>query len=377
MTILYDKSQFYCNKDLFMLIFNTPFRKKTSLKSTCCALLLAFSVPTSSLQAIFSAEDIAAMQDNVTTLQTSVTQVAEQWPLLKETAATIVEHCLPTRPSLRTSQSANGQTLVTRFAVVLQQNQHNTADLDWASFLAGSDSTHSWGTTYRRANTVSEANTLEQHRLFLQLLDVQDLLFVDQKPTLAALHSAIQERATANDNSTQGVVSRLFRCMVTHQLPSIVNALRTQNIGQDGNHYAAAAPLAAANDDVTPEELAQIQEMIQARHGASFAQRQAAEDEELQLALQMSAMWEAQQAFTNPEHARWAPQPGKDDEVVATVMASSVALQKKQARYAENDEAIMRLVKQASRRMEQPEPVAPSPERTPTTSGINSDNPSS
>ncbi|MGB1229783.1 MAG: hypothetical protein ACPG7U_01245 [Holosporaceae bacterium] len=357
-----------------MLTFLTPFRKKTSLKSTFCALLLAFSAPTNSLQAIFLAEDIVAMQDNITTLQTSVTQVAEQWPLLKETVETIVEHCLPMRPSLRTSQNANGQTLVTRFAVMLQQNQHNTEDLHWASFLANSDSTHSWGTTYRRANTVSAANTLEQHRLFLQLLDVQELLFVDQKPTLEALHSAVQEAIEVNDNSTQGVVSRLFRCMVTHQLPSIVNALRTQNIGQDGNHYAAATPFAAANDGVTPAELAQIQDMIQARHGTSFAQRPAAEDEELQRALRMSALWTQQQAhtqglggsqpnasFAKPEHASWAPAPGKEDEVMTTVIESSVALQKKQARYDENDEAIMRIVKQMSQQMDQPEPVAPDP----------------
>ncbi|MEH0002928.1 MAG: hypothetical protein V6Z78_05140 [Holosporaceae bacterium] len=344
-----------------MLTFLTPFRKKTSLKSTFCALLLAFSAPTNSLQAIFSAEDIVAMQDNVATLQTSVTQVAEQWPLLKETAETIVAHCLPTRPSLRTSQNANGQTLVTRFAVVLQQNQHNTADLDWASFLADGDSASRWGATYREAQTASATNTLEQHRLFLQLLDVQELLFVDQKPTLEALHSAVQEAIEVNDNSTQGVVSRLFRCMVTHQLPSIVNALRTQNIGQDGNHYAAATPFAAANDGVTPAELAQIQDMIQARHGTSFAQRQAAADEDLQLALSMSAMMSASSTLINSEHARWAPAPGKEDEVMTTVLASSVALHQKQARYDENDEAIMQLVKQASLQMDQPEPVAPDP----------------
>ena len=221
------------------------------------------------------------MQGNVTTLQTSVTQVAEQWPLLKETAATIVAHCLPMRPSLRTFQSASGQTLVTLFAAVLQQNQHNTEDPSWASFLADSDNTPHWGATYREAQTASGANTLEQHRLFLQLLDVQELLLVDQKPTLAALHSAIQEMTVANDNSTQGVVSRLFRCMVNHQLPSIVNALRTQNIGQGGNHYAAATPFSAANNDVTPAELAQIQDMIQARHGDAFAQQPAAEGKEL------------------------------------------------------------------------------------------------
>ena len=387
MTVLYDKSQFYFNKRLFMLIFNTPFRNKNLLKSACCALLLTFSAPTSSLQAIFSEADITAMQGNVTTLQASVTQVAEQWSLLKETAETIVAHCLPMRPALRTFQSASGQALTTRFAVVLQQNQHDTADPYWASFLADSDSTTHWGATYREAQTASDTNTLEQHRLFLQLLNVQEFLLVDQKPTLAALHSAVQEMATANDNSTQGVVSRLLRCMVNHQLPSIVNALRTQNIGQDGNHDAAAAPRAAGNDDVTPEELAQIQDMIQARHGASFAQRQAEEDEEFQLALQTSALWAKQQAylqgldgnhpvasFANPEHARWAPPPGKDQEVMTTVRASSVAFGKKQARYAENEEKIIELVKQVSLREE--EPVAPTPESTPPTSELNPEDPS-
>ena len=71
----------------------------------------------------------------------------------------------------------------------------------------------------------------------------------------------------------------------------------------------------------------------------------------------MSALLANQQ----PAHASWAPAPGKDDEVITTVMASSVALHKQQARYDENDEAIMQLVKQASLQMDQPEPVAPDP----------------
>lgn len=372
-----------------MLAFNTPFRNKNLLKSACCALLLAFSAPTNSLQAIFSEADIAAMQDSVTTLQTSVTQVAQQWPLLKETAATIVAHCLPMRPALSTFQSTSGQTLTTRFAVVLQQNQHDTADPYWASFLADSDSTPHWGATYREAQTASDTNTLEQHRLFLQLLDVQEFLLVDQKPTLAALHSAVQEMATANDNSTQGVVSRLLRCMVNHQLPSIVNALRTQNIGQDGNHDAAAAPRAAGNDDVTPEELAQIQDMIQARHGASFAQRQAEEAEKLDLALRMSALWAQQQAhlqglvgrqpntsFAKPEHARWAPAPDKEQEVMTTVCAASRRLSQTQAAdEAANEAAIMRLLLADSQQLTA-EPVAPTPESTPPTSELNPEDPS-
>ena len=326
------------------------------------------------------------MQGNITTLQASVTQVAEQWSLLKQTAATIVEHCRPMRPALSTYHNLNGRALVTRFATVLHRNDHDLEDSYWKSFLAKNDTPCNWGAKYLHSETASGVSAIEQHRLFLQLLDVQDFLLVDQKPTLAALHNLVKEMVDVSDNSTQGVVSRLFGCIVTHQLPSIVGALRIQS-GQDGNHYAAAAPRAAANDDVTPEELAQIQAMIDARHGASFAQRQAEEDEELALALKMSAMWAQQQAhpqglagsqpsasFAKPEHARWAPEPDKDQEVMTTVMASSVAFGKKQARYAENDDAIMRIVKQMSLQMAEPEPVAPTPESTPPTSELTPEN---
>ena len=115
--------------------------------------------------------------------------------------------------------------------------------------------------------------------------------------------------------------------------------------------------------------------MIDAHHGDSFAQRQAEEDE-LQRALRMSALWAQQQAhlqgladginiFAKPKPARWAPKPGKEDEVMITVCAASRRLSQTQAADdAANEEAIMRHPIVNSQQLTE-EPVAPSPESTP------------
>lgn len=271
-----------------------------------------------------------------------------KWQNLQTLAGDIVVCCTSIAPSLEIFNNRSATLLKQDFARTLTGAGCNLDVAYWKSFL-GADITNGnkWGQKYLN----NEGDTLQQHRLFVQLLDLQNCLLVDVQNTVGTLNTYVREMVEGTSDDVADVENRLMICMVMVQMPSIIDALAGQ-----GSIQAPVAGLSAP-DAMSPTEHQDLQTAVE----RSLRNNHVCEEADVAAAIQRSLLSNAE----DREFRRQLTELSADHEEQAALDMTRGKQRSLQSAFEdERFQAEMARALALSAQMAEPEPVAPSPVHT-------------
>ena len=271
-----------------------------------------------------------------------------KWQNLQNLAGDIVVCCTPIAPSLGIFNNRSAALLKQDFARTLRKAGCNLSVAHWKSFLGTPIvNGNTWGQKYLN----DEGNTLQQHRLFAQLLDLQSCLLVDLQDTVGTLNTYVREMVDGESDDVADVENRLVICMVMVQMPSIIDALA----GQGATRPVTGLP--TVNATMSPTEQQDLQTALE----RSLRNNHVREESDVAAAIQRSLASNAE----DRDFRRQLTELFVDHEEQAALdmtrgkqLSIQSALEDK--RFQSNLERALAL----SAQMAEPEPFAPSPTQT-------------